>query len=134
MSWLNMQSLTVKKTFIKINPELFLDTLMMELRRGTILFLGREKRERISMEQLLNHDIEISANNLIQNNVMNEDILAELDNKRVSLENIYNYQAQGAYIRSRAAYKVGRKTNPNVLQSRKIQWYTKVCTPTCCDG
>ena len=36
----------------------------------------------------------------------NENLAAELNNKKEALEDLYNYQAQGAYIRSRATYKV----------------------------
>ena len=91
---------------LKINPELFLDTLLMEIRRMTILFSARKKRERIALEQLLNHDIEILELNLQQNPVNNETMQVELDEKRAALEDMYNYQAHGAYIRSRAAYKM----------------------------
>ena len=91
---------------LKINPELFLDTLLMEIRRITILFSAKKKRERIALEQLLSHDIEMLEHNLQQNPVNNVILQAELDDKRAALEDIYNYQAHGAYIRSRAAYKV----------------------------
>ena len=49
---------------LKINPELFFDTLMMEIRRSTILYSAQEKRERNALEQLLNHDIEILENQI----------------------------------------------------------------------
>ena len=38
--------------------------------------------------------------------ILNENILAELERKKIALEKLYNYQVQGAYIRSRAKYKI----------------------------
>ena len=90
---------------LKINPELFLETLMMEIRRTSILYSAQKKRERNATEQLLNHDIEILENELQKGN--NSEILkAEIERKKSALEEIIKYQAQGAFIRSRAEYKV----------------------------
>ena len=91
---------------LKINPELFLDCLLMEIRRVTILFSAKKKRERIAEEQLLNHDIEILENRLQEKQTADNHIDTELQEKRAALESIVNYQAQGAFIRSRASYKV----------------------------
>ena len=91
---------------LQINSELFLDTLMMEIRRATILYSAEKKRNRMSEELLLNHEIEILENN-IQNVGRNDQrILEELQTKKDALENLYKYQAQGAFIRSRTTYKV----------------------------
>ena len=97
---------TLQALPLKINPELFLDTLMMEVRRETILYSAEKKRERLGEEQLLNHDIEVLEHQLQQNAIGDPNIQAELSAKKAALENIYNYQAQGAFIRSRASYKV----------------------------
>ena len=91
---------------LKINPELFLDCLMMEIRRVTIIYSAKKKRERIAEEQLLNHDIEILENRLQENQIANDNIEVELEEKKAALENIYNYEARGAFIRSRATYKI----------------------------
>ena len=74
----------------------------MEIRRETIAYSAHKKRERIKEEQLLNHDIEILENNLQQNPLADLNIQTELEDKKAALETIYNYQAQGAYVRSRA--------------------------------
>ena len=91
---------------LQINPELFLDTLMMELRRVTILYSAEKKRSRLAEEQILINDIEILEHHLQQNPVYVENIQTELNDKKDALENLYKYQAQGAYVRSRAKYKV----------------------------
>ena len=57
-------------------------------------------------EQILNNDIEILEHHLQQNPVYVENIQTELNDKKDALENLYKYQAQGAYVRSRAKYKV----------------------------
>ena len=97
---------TLQTLPLKINPELFLDTLLMEIRRDSILFSAEKKRNRLAEEQILINDIEILETQA-QNSIDPVNITsAELDRKRQALEKIYNYQAQGAYIRSRAAYKM----------------------------
>ena len=89
---------------LKINPELFLDTLLLEIRRVSIAFSAMKKRNRMAEEVSLLKDIEI-LENLSRTDPI-EDTINELNDKKEALEQLYNYQAQGAYIRSRAAYKV----------------------------
>ena len=91
---------------LKINPELFFDTLMMEIRRVTILYSASMKRERNARELLLNHDIEILENQIQAQDDVNERLSEELNIKKAALEEIYKYQAEGAFIRSRVGYKV----------------------------
>ena len=67
---------------LKINPELFLDTLLMEIRRETIAYSALKKRNRIKDEQLLNHDIEILEFNLQQNPIPDLNLQQELDDKK----------------------------------------------------
>ena len=91
---------------LKINSELFLETLFMEIRRVTILFSASKKRNRLEKELSLLSDIEILENQ-VQNSVdHNDNLETELHDKKEALEELYRYQAQGAYIRSRAIYKV----------------------------
>ena len=97
---------TLQSLPLQINAELFLDTLMMEIRRDTILFSAKNKRERNAREQLLNHDIEILENQIQTHGDISGRLSEELDAKKHSLEEIIKYQAQGAFIRSRAEYKV----------------------------
>ena len=91
---------------LKINPELFLETLLMEIRRVTISYSAEKKRNRLAEEQMLVHDIEILEKHSQNSIDPNDEAAAELEQKRQALENIYNYQARGAYIRSRASYKL----------------------------
>ena len=77
----------------------------MEIRHRTIQFSASLKRNREADEKELLNDIKILENNMFTTN-NNDDIIAELEHKKESLEEIYNYQARGAYIRSRATYKL----------------------------
>ena len=90
---------------LTINPELFLETLLLEIRGITIQFAARKKKSRVAEEQKLVNDIEILENHL-DLGTTNEEMIKELDSKKVALENLYKYQAQGAYVRSRANYKI----------------------------
>ena len=89
---------------LKINPELFLESLMMEIRRISIQFAATKKRNRMAEEISLLNDIDI-LERAGQNNQDDNDS-KELNDKRIALEKLYNYQVQGAYVRSRALYKV----------------------------
>ena len=92
---------------LNINPQLFLDTLLLEIRRETIKFSSAKKRERVGKEQLLQHDIEALENQMQQ--AGSEADFTDLNNslqiKKQELEEIFSYQAHGAYVRARAKYK-----------------------------
>ena len=93
---------------LKINPQSFLDVLLMEIRRETISFSGRKKKERQSEELLLIHDIEVLENKLADSQLEAtfQTTNANLQSKKQELEQIYSYQAQGAYVRARSRYKI----------------------------
>ena len=92
---------------LKINHQSFLDVLLLEIRRETIAFSAKKKRERLANELLLvstieKLEIELAA---VQNDVNFEIINTNLQTKKAELENIYAFQAQGAFVRARAQYK-----------------------------
>ena len=92
---------------MKANPQLFLDTLLMEVRRVTISFSIKTKKEKQAQEQLLMHDIEALETELVTSNDQTFiEINQQLQVKRQELEAIYTHQAYGAYVRARAKYKV----------------------------
>ena len=92
---------------IILNPQQFLDVLLLEVRRITIQYSATKKRERAAYEQLLLHNIEILTFEL---NMSNENtftaISEQLQLKKADLETVYAHKAQGAYIRARTKYKV----------------------------
>ena len=90
---------------LNINPELFLDTLLMEIRGATIKYSSELKRKNRAQEQLLAHDIEILEKQ-IQSNNSRDDIIDEYNDKKEALENILKHEAEGAFIRSRVKYKL----------------------------
>ena len=92
---------TFQNLSLCINPELFLETLLLEIRGGSIEYSSRMKKSRVGEEQLLLNDIE-TLEKSTNTGVSNEDIAKELETKKSALENLYKYQVQGAYIRSRA--------------------------------
>ena len=92
---------------LKINHQSFLDILLMEIRRVTITFSARKKRERQFNEQKLIALIESLETQLAAeyNEENFQNINEDLQTKKVELDNIYAFQAQGAFIRARARYK-----------------------------
>ena len=93
---------------LKISPQSFLDILQLEIRGFTIKYSSRNKRNRLAQELLLIEEIELLESKI---NVCNDDtnfqlINQKLHSKKEELENLYSYQAQGAYIRAKARYKI----------------------------
>ena len=90
-----------------INPETFLDTLLMEIRRESIIFSSVKKKNREAKELLIVNDIEKLESEIIN---ISDELFQECNNKlhtkKSELEEIIDYQAQGAMIRARARYAV----------------------------
>ena len=54
------------------------------------------------------HDIEVLEGLVQSQQVPDKDTINELNAKKDALEEIFNYEAEGAYIRSRTNYKIER--------------------------
>ena len=91
---------------IHINPELFLDTLLMEIRGATIQYSAKKKRDHKANEQMLMHDIEILETHLQMNQTLDVNRMEELESKREALENLIKHESEGAFVRSRIKYKL----------------------------
>ena len=79
-----------------INDQLFLETLLMEIRGKSISYSCFKKKENEKLEKQLIDDINILESNLTQNNI------ELLEFKKISLQNIRKSKMQGILIRSRA--------------------------------
>jgi len=97
---------TLQDLELVLNPELFLDTLLMEIRGASIKYSATKKRNRKAQEQKLNHDIEILEFQLQTDVIGNDLIKTELEPKKDSLTELLNYKVEGAFIRSRVKYKL----------------------------
>ena len=90
---------------LSVNNELFLDTLLMEIRRATIKYSCQKKKDRYATQQLLMHDIEVLESIVQGQPNADTDAINELNEKKDALEKILDYEAEGAFIRSRASYR-----------------------------
>ena len=79
----------------------------MEIRRESIIFSSVQKKKREAKELLIVNDIESLEAKMIN---LDDDLFQEyntkLQAKKAELEEIVDYQAQGAMIRARARYAV----------------------------
>ena len=92
---------------LSINPELFLDVLLLEVRQITIKYSVIKKKERVATEQLLLHEIETLESGLNKSSGDDFNIISErLQLKKNDLEAVYDHKAQGAFIRVRAKYRI----------------------------
>ena len=92
---------------LKINPQSFLEILQLEIRGFTITYSSKKKRNRIAQEIILTQEIEMLEKKVAESDNINFTAINQsLQNKKDELENIYSYQAQGAYVRAKAKYKI----------------------------
>ena len=101
----NASSESLQQVELKINPSSFLDVLMMVIRKETMTYSARRKRERVALEVKTVQEIELLEARLNANDD-NDSIADELVQKKNELAAIYAHQAQGAYVRSRSQYIV----------------------------
>ena len=79
------------------------DTLLMEIRHLTINYTAAKKRDRLAKQQLLSHEIE--ALELQLQTLPTEDIANQLQQKKNDIENIFQEEAQGAFVRAKTKYQ-----------------------------
>ena len=90
---------------VKVNPQVLLDLILLRIRRETIKYSSARKKERQNQELSLLHELEILESRLNDNNYQSVDINEALQLKQQELEELYTYQANGAYVRARAKIK-----------------------------
>ena len=93
---------------LKINPQSFLDILLLEIRSESIKYASQRKRERLRNETKLMEDIKM-AEELLQTANNEEDshlAMTDLQKKKQELEQLIAHQAQGAWIRARSKYYI----------------------------
>ena len=93
---------------LKINPQIFLDVLLLEIRRETIFFSSLRKRERLAQESILIQEIETLENQICQE--LSEESFRHKNDilkvKKLEFEELNAYQAHGAFVRARVKYQV----------------------------
>ena len=92
----NINNIPSDKLQFTINDQLFLETLLMEIRGKSISYSCFKKKETEKIEKQLIEDISILESNLTENNI------ETLDQLKDSLRNIRKNKMQGILIRSRA--------------------------------
>ena len=102
--YLNENAESLQHIELSINPQLFLDVLLLEIRGLTIRYSSKKKRERQAAEiSILNEleKLEIDMANTMDASIY-EEYNEKISTKREELENLLTIQAEGAFIRARA--------------------------------
>ena len=102
--YLNENAESLQHIELSINPQLFLDVLLLEIRGLTIRYSSKKKRERQAAEiSILNEleKLEIDMANTMDASIY-EEYNEKISTKREELENLLTVQAEGAFIRARA--------------------------------
>ena len=90
---------------LNINPQLFFDTLLLEIRGMTLKYSGAKKRERQTNEKLLLHELE-RLESALHADPDNVDIQASIHETNQQVDAINKIEAEGAAIRCRAQFQV----------------------------
>jgi len=92
----NLNIISDKEIQFSIDDQLFMETLLMEIRGESISYATFKTREHKKREQNIIQEIaDLEANN---------SCLVDLDNKKTELENIRKNKMKGAMVRSRAKW------------------------------
>ena len=94
----NLHEICNEELQLTINHQLFLETLLMEIRGKTISFSSYKKKERERIEKKLTTEIEELEN------CVNEQNIQELDIKKQELENLREEKIKGKIVRSRVKW------------------------------
>ena len=109
--WEELDPLILQNLELSINPQLFFDVLLMEIRGETIKYSSSIKKERRQQYDSLMSNIEIK-NEEFNENPENIIIKEELDVLKNEMEALIKYETEGAAIRSKAQYSLdGEKPN-----------------------
>ncbi len=84
---------------LNINDQLFLETLLMEIRGKTISYSSFKKKERNERERELINEI-----NELEENLENRAQANEMEQKKLELRILRQVKTQGQYVRSRIQY------------------------------
>ena len=79
-----------------INDQLFLETLLTEIRGKSISFASFRKKEINKLESKLSEDIRI-----LENNLQTDEVLADIEKKKSDLKILRQEKMRGHYIRSK---------------------------------
>ena len=97
---------TLQHVTLKINPEAFLDVLFLEIRRVTISFSSVRKKEKFAKELSILSEIEVLEKEVAAATADSfQQINEKLAARKIELEDLYSYQAEGAAIRARARFQ-----------------------------
>ena len=119
----NINKITNENLVLTINDQLFLDTLLMEIRGKTISYSSFKKKEQSKLENKLIEDIKILEAN---ENMINSDIL---EDKRMELLDIRKLKLKGQQVRSRAQWiEDGEKPTKYFCNMESRNYYSKLIT------
>ena len=114
----NIHEISNDDLHFTINSQLFLETLLMEIRGKTISYSSNKRKERDKIERDLLKDIDTLECNV------NQASIQLLENKKQDLENIRKEKIKGKIIRSRVQWiEEGEKTYKIFLWARIKKFY-----------
>lgn len=106
---------------LTVNDQLFLETLLMEIRGKTISYSSFKKKEQNKLEQCLNEDIKTLEENEDKNNI---DIL---EDKKNELLNLRKEKLKGHFIRAKAKWiEEGEKPTNYFCNMESRNYYSKL--------
>ena len=121
----NIDDIDLENLEFLINDQLFLETLLMEIRASTISYASFKKRSRVNREKILIERINENEKCLLQD----EGVRTTLENDRTELENIRKHKMEGIQIRSRARWiQEGEKVSKYFCHLENRNFISKTMT------
>ena len=117
----NIRDISDSDIQFQINDQLFLETLLIEIRGKTIAYSAYKKKTQIAQENCLIQDISELESCMSDNNI------EELINKKQELENLRQKKLKGSIIRSKAKWILeGEKPTKYFLNLENRNFTTKI--------
>jgi len=121
----NIDQIPGSELYLKINDQLFLEVLLMEIRGETIKYASKKKRENIKRENALEKDIERLEEKIANSNT-SSDLLEIINAKKIELEEIRQEKIKGVMLRSKARWvEHGEKPTSYFLNLEKRNYVNK---------
>ena len=107
------------------DPNILWETIKCVVRGDNIIYSVKKSKERMKLQSNLEKDIadlELQYSQSLDHTVLNV-----IDVKKRDLENIYDYRAKGAILRSKARYVEDGEKNSSYFLNLEKRNYTKKC-------
>lgn len=120
--WNNIESIHIGDLQLMISDQLFLDTLLMEIRKTTMDYSAKKKKTDVLLEKILEEEIQCLERIVDRS----EDDILKMQEKKDALTNLRKTKVQGIILRSKARWAAeGEKVTKYFCNLEKRHYISK---------